>query len=224
MRKTLPPRSRDSRGLLYTRTSAQKEVQSVDTSTTIRQGDGLVLVDVQNDFLPGGALGVPQGDEVIEVLNRYIAVFRGHGLPIIATRDWHPADHCSFRERGGPWPAHCVQGSQGAAFAPGLDLPEGVPVVSKADSPDQEDYSCFSHTDLHLRLRSLGVKRLFCGGLATDYCVLETVTDALGLGYEVVLLEDAIRAVNVNPGDGAAAVQKMRRMGAHPIQCGQLAA
>ncbi len=196
----------------------------MDNSTTIGQGDALVLVDVQNDFLPGGALGVPQGDEVIEVLNQYIALFRSRDLPIIATRDWHPADHCSFRERGGPWPAHCVQGSQGAEFAPGLELPERVPVVSKADSPEQEDYSCFSNTDLHKRLKTLGVKRLFCGGLATDYCVLQTVTDALGLGYEVVLLEDAIRAVNVNPGDGTAAVQKMRRKGAQPIQCGQLAA
>jgi nicotinamidase/pyrazinamidase len=181
---------------------------------TPRAGDALLIVDVQNDFLPGGALAVPQGDAVVPVLNRWIARFRDRGLPVVATRDWHPPDHCSFRSRGGPWPEHCVAGTPGARFAPDLELPQDALIVSKATESDREVYSGFQGTDLAERLRALGVRRLFVGGLATDYCVLETVRDALREGFEVVVLRDAVRAVDVNPGDGERALEEMRRLGA----------
>ncbi len=176
-------------------------------------GDALVIVDVQNDFLPGGALAVPHGDEVVPVLNRWIERFTARGLPVIATRDWHPPDHCSFQARGGPWPPHCVAGTEGAAFAPGLRLPPDALVISKATEPDREAYSGFEGTALAERLRALGARRLFVGGLATDYCVLSTVRDARREGFEVVLIEDGVRAVDVRPGDGERALEEMRRLG-----------
>lgn len=180
----------------------------------IQDGDALILVDVQRDFLPGGALGVPDGDQVIPALNRWIAAFEEHNLPIFATRDWHPANHCSFREQGGPWPPHCVAQTSGAEFDPRLALPERAVVISKATHPDADAYSGFQGTDLAARLRSLGVSRLFVGGLATDYCVLNTVLDGLSNDFEVVVLSEAIRPVNVTPDDGARAEQDMRAKGA----------
>lgn len=178
------------------------------------KGDALVLVDVQRDFLPGGRLAVPQGDEVIGPLNAAIAAFSAAALPIYATRCWHPPDHCSFHAQGGPWPVHCVAGSEGAEFAPGLALPRDAVIVSKATTPEKDAYSGFDGTDLGDRLRAQNVRRVFVGGLATDYCVLNTVRDARRLGFEVVLLEDAIRAVDVQPGDGAKAIEEMTRLGA----------
>lgn len=178
------------------------------------QGDALVVVDVQNDFLPGGALGVPEGDEVVPALNKYTVLFEELGLPIVATRDWHPENHCSFEARGGPWPPHCVAGTEGAAFATDLDLHGDTKVVSKATTPDEEAYSGFQGTELNEWLKERGVKRIFVGGLATDYCVKATVQDGLVNGYEVVLLEDAVRAVNVDPGDGEKAIAEMERDGA----------
>jgi nicotinamidase/pyrazinamidase len=188
------------------------------------RGDALIVVDVQNDFLPGGRLAVREGDAVIPVLNRYLELFASRGLPVFATRDWHPANHCSFREQGGPWPAHCVAGSSGAAFAAPLKLPASAVVISKATTPDAEVYSGFEGTDLEARLRGLGVRRLFIGGLATDYCVLQTVRDALQRRFEVRLLVDAIRAVNVKPGDGAQAEAEMARRGAVPVRFQEVAA
>ncbi len=180
-------------------------------------GDALVIVDVQNDFLPGGRLAVPEGDQVIPVLNGYIERFKAQGLPMYATRDWHPADHCSFKAQGGPWPSHCVAGTPGAAFAATLHLPEDVVVISKATTADIEAYSGFEGSDFAKRLRAAGIERLFIGGLATDYCVLNTVNDALKEGFRVFLLEDAIRAVEVNPSDGDRAREAMRQHGAIPI-------
>jgi nicotinamidase/pyrazinamidase len=180
----------------------------------LRKGDVLVVVDVQNDFLPGGSLAVPGGDEVVPVLNRWLAEFERAGLPIFATRDWHPVGHRSFREQGGPWPVHCVAESAGARFAPGLALPPKTVVVSKDTRVDQDTYSAFGGGDLDARLKSIGARRLFVGGLATDYCVRHTVTDALARGYAVVLLADAIRAVDVRPDDGREAVAEMARLGA----------
>lgn len=188
----------------------------------LQDGDALILVDVQNDFLPGGRLAVPEGDAVIAPLNAWIERFAQRRLPIVATRDWHPADHCSFQARGGPWPAHCVAGTPGAEFAPALRLPENVWIVSKATRPDEEAYSGFQGTDLAQRLREAGVRRLFIGGLATDYCVLNTVLDALDEGFSVFLLEDAIRAVNVKPGDGERAIAKMTAAGAVPVTLADL--
>lgn len=184
---------------------------------TPRQGDALVLVDVQKDFLPGGALAVPEGDRVVPVLNAWVARFRAERLPVFATRDWHPPDHCSFAAQGGPWPPHCVAGSEGAAFAPDLDLPPEAAVISTATTPKKEAYSGFQGTDLGERLRALGVNRVFVGGLATDYCVHDTVLDARRQGLDVVLLTDAVRPVEVTPGDGLRAVDDMIEAGAMPL-------
>jgi len=197
--------------------SAQDEI-------ALHHGDALVIVDVQNDFLPGGNLAVPNGDQVVPVLNRYIAAFAAKQLPIFATRDWHPADHCSFQAQGGPWPPHCIADSEGAAFAPSLKLPAGTTVISKAVTQDKDAYSGFEGTDLDARLRDLGAQRLLIGGLATDYCVLNTVKDALGHDYEVLLLTDAIRAVNVQPDDGRDAEQEMIRLGAVSLRYEMLTA
>lgn len=187
-------------------------------------GDALILVDVQLDFLPGGSLAVPRGDEVVPALNRYIAVFRGLTLPVVATRDWHPPDHCSFRAQGGAWPPHCIAGTNGARFAPLLDLPCEAHIVSKATAREKDAYSGFEDTGLDEWLRRAGVKRVFVGGLASDYCVLNTVRDALRLGYATVLLEDAVRAVDVNAGDGERALAEMCGLGAVPLDIGMLTA
>jgi nicotinamidase/pyrazinamidase len=189
--------------------------QNIDKEDVqLHPGDVLLVVDVQNDFLPGGSLAVPGGDEVIPVLNHYLALFQTQGLPIFATRDWHPPHHCSFQAQGGPWPVHCVVGTKGAEFAPGLHLPPSTIVISKAKSLDWDAYSGFEGTDLDSQLRRAGVKRLFVGGLATDYCILNTVKDALTLGYQVVHLLDATRTVNVHPENGHRAIEEMAHLGA----------
>jgi nicotinamidase/pyrazinamidase len=180
----------------------------------LERQDAVLIVDVQVDFLPGGNLAVQRGDEVVPALNRYLALARRKGVPVFASRDWHPRDHCSFRPQGGPWPEHCVAGSPGAAFAPGLELPDDAVIISKATGSDSDAYSAFQGTDLARRLRELGAKRLLVGGLATDYCVLNTVLDARKAGLEVLLLADAIRAVNVKPGDGERAERQMLAAGA----------
>jgi len=190
----------------------------------LHPGDGLLVADVQNDFLPGGALGVPRGDEVVPVLNRYAVAFRARGLPIFASRDWHPSDHCSFREQGGIWPVHCVVGTKGAEFHPNFHLPPSTIVVSKATDPKKEAYSAFEGTTLDERLREAGVRRLFIGGLATDYCVLNTVRDAITRGYAVCLLMDGIQAVDLHPDDGRTAEEEMIRLGAVPIRLENMAA
>lgn len=183
----------------------------------VHDGDALLVVDVQNDFLTGGSLAVPGGEEVIPPLSRCIDVFLQHGQPIYATRDWHPEHHCSFREHGGPWPAHCVAGTAGADFASGLGLPAFSMFVSRATAPDKDAHSGFEGTPLHGQLMMYGVKRLFVGGLSIDGCVLNTVRDALKLGYQVFLLSDAVRAVNVNAGDDQRAIAEMIALGAHSI-------
>jgi nicotinamidase/pyrazinamidase len=180
----------------------------------LASGDALIIVDVQRDFLPGGALGVPRGDAVIEPLNLCIDAFRHARLPVFYTRDWHPADHCSFRAQGGPWPPHCVAGTPGAGFAPGLNPPGEAEIISKATTAARDAYSGFEGTDLAEQLRRLGVRRVFVGGLATDYCVRATVLDALREGFNVVALTDAMQPVEVHAGDGARARDEMRSGGA----------
>jgi len=187
-----------------------------------RSGDALLIVDVQNDFLPGGALGVPDGDAVVPVLNSYLAAAHNAGIPVFASRDWHPADHCSFKAQGGIWPPHCMAGTPGAAFAPALELPAKAEVVSKAQTRDRDAYSAFEGTGLAQTLRGAGIRRLLIGGLATDYCVLNTVRDAIRNGFEVLLLTDAIRAVDVKPHDGDEALAEMLRLGARGISLGDL--
>jgi nicotinamidase/pyrazinamidase len=192
-------------------------------SILLQSGDALIVVDVQNDFLPGGMLAVSEGDQVIAPLNRCMALFQARGLPVYVTRDWHPASHCSFCSQGGPWPVHCVQGTTGAAFSPALEVPATAGMISKAMNPERENYSDFEGTELDMQLRSLGVTRVFVGGLATDYCVLNTVRDGLKLGYRLYLLVDAIRAVNVNPDDGDKAIAEMVALGARLVSSGDLA-
>jgi nicotinamidase/pyrazinamidase len=183
-------------------------------------GDALVVVDVQEDFLPGGALAVPRGDEVVAPLNEWLRVFEEAGRPIFATRDWHPRDHCSFAPQGGPWPAHCVAGTSGAAFAAALRLPASAIVISKATRRDAEALSGFSGTELGARLAAAGVRRVVVGGLATDYCVLATVLDARAAGFEVLVPVAAVRAVERAAGDGARALERMERAGARLLPAG----
>ena len=174
----------------------------------------LVVVDVQRDFCPGGALAVRYGDQVVPRLNRTVEAFEKAGFPLFFTRDWHPPNHISFRSRGGPWPPHCVQGSRGAGFHPDLLVPEGAVIISKGDEPSKEAYSGFQGTDLEARLKRLGVEQVFVGGLATDYCVKETALDARRAGFAVEVLKDCVRPVDVRPGDGAKALKEMRKAGA----------
>ncbi len=174
----------------------------------------LIVVDVQNDFCPGGSLAVPEGDRVVPVMNRYIEIFANKNIPVIATRDWHPPDTPHFEAYGGIWPVHCVQGTEGAEFHPLLKIPEGAVIVSKGDDPQSEGYSAFeAHTDdgkpLLELLRELGTVRLFIGGLATDYCVKETVLAGIKAGFEVYFLYDAIRGVNLSSGDSDKAISEM---------------
>ena len=191
-------------------------------SIALRGGDALIVVDVQNDFLPGGALAVADGGDVVPVMNRYAELFAKRGLTVVATRDWHPETHCSFNDHGGPWPRHCVAGSEGAAFSPALRLPEKAKVISKATRTDRDAYSGFEGTELDEWLAKRKVKRLFIGGLATDYCVLNTVRDGLKASYEVMLLMDGIRAVDVHSGDGDKAIAQMLKAGAQPMRFEQL--
>jgi len=177
-------------------------------------GDALIIVDLQRDFLPGGALGVARGDAVVGAMNDYLTLFATNHLPVFATRDWHPSNHCSFVAQGGPWPPHCIAGSPGAAFADGLRLPASTKVVSKATTAGRDAYSGFDGTDLQELLQQSQVKRVFVGGLATDYCVLQTVKDACALGFSVLLLRDAIAAVDAQPGDGDRAIEDMQAAGA----------
>jgi nicotinamidase/pyrazinamidase len=187
-------------------------------------GDALLVVDVQNDFLPGGSLGVPEGDRVLPPINNAIAVFLARGLPIFASRDWHPANHCSFRPQGGLWPPHCVAGTPGAAFSSALNLPATATLIYKATRVDEEAYSVFGGTGFEGMLRRAGVRRIIIGGLATDYCVLATTRDACLLGFSVVVLTDAVCAVDVHPGDGKRALAEMRRLGAQCATSESLAA
>ena len=184
----------------------------------LARGDAVLIVDVQRDFLTGGALAVPHGDEVVPVFNDYIARAEEVGAAVFASRDWHPRDHCSFHAAGGPWPPHCVADTGGARFAPGLRLPADVTIVSKGTAPESDAYSAFTGTDLAQALRARGIRRLWIGGLATDYCVAATVLDALAAGFDVFLMEDAIRAVDVKAGDGDRAIARMRGAGALPVR------
>lgn len=182
-------------------------------------GTALLLVDVQNDFCPGGALPVPHGDAVVPVLGRYIDGARQSGSPVYASRDWHPRHTRHFVDGGGPWPPHCVQGTPGAGFHPGLALPENTIIITKGDDPEDDGYSAFEGADsagtaLAESLRRLDVDRLLVGGLATDYCVRASVLDALRYGFDTVLLTDAIAGIDVNAGDVRNAVAQMKKAGA----------
>ena len=178
----------------------------------------LVIVDVQNDFCPGGALGVQDGDRVVPVLNRYIEKFAQAGMPVLVTRDWHPPRTTHFNTAGGLWPPHCVQGSKGAEFHPALKISSDTVVLSKGMAIDDDSYSGFDAVDsrgviLKNVLRQSGIERIYVGGLATDYCVKETVLDGLREGFQVVLLQDGVRGVNLKPEDSDQAIDAMARSG-----------
>lgn len=179
----------------------------------------LVIVDVENDFTPGGALAVSQGDEVVGVLNRYAERFAAKHLPVYASRDWHPAVTRHFKEYGGIWPPHCVQGTRGAEFHPDLRLPEGAIVVSKGMDPEKDSYSAFDAleadgTALAESLKRQGIEQLYVGGLATDYCVKWTVLEALRQGFRATFLADASLGVNLQPHDSERAIEEMVEAGA----------
>jgi nicotinamidase/pyrazinamidase len=179
----------------------------------IGKTDALVIVDVQNDFCPGGSLAVAGGDRVAAALTVIAREFADRGAKVFATQDWHPAGHSSFKDRGGPWPPHCVQGTRGAEFHPMLKLPAGTAIVRKGSDPDVDAYSGFLDSDLERLLKGVGVRRVFVAGIATDYCVLNTVLDARRLGFPTWVLGDAIAAVNARPGDGEEAIGKMQAAG-----------
>lgn len=184
-----------------------------------QDGDALIIVDVQNDFCPGGALAVPEGDRVVPVLNRLARV----APLVVATRDWHPTDHHSFDRHGGSWPVHCVAGSPGADYHPDLDLQAIDVHVHKGIAAEDPGYDGFTgEPDLAEVLRAHGVRRVFVGGLATDYCVLNTVLGARRAGFEVVAVTDAMRGVEVQPGDVDRALARMREAGAMPAESEQI--
>jgi nicotinamidase/pyrazinamidase len=171
--------------------------------------DALIVVDVQNDFCPGGALAVANGDEVIEPINRLAE----QAPLVIATRDWHPPDHSSFAENGGPWPVHCVRDTEGAELHPGINRELIDVVVDKGQSRDTEGYSGFEGTELERLLRDRQVKRVDVAGLALDYCVRATALDARRAGFDVVVHQGATRAVDASPGDGDRAVEELLAAG-----------
>jgi nicotinamidase/pyrazinamidase len=176
---------------------------------TINDDDALIVVDVQNDFLPGGALPVSEGNRIFEPLNRVMPLFKR----VYATRDWHPPDHSGFQQHGGPWPFHCLQNTAGAQFSPKLKVEHVDTIFSKGVDPKTEGYSGFDGTDLAEQLKKDGVRRVFVAGLATDYCVRATAIEAKQLGFDVVVLTDAIAAVNVKPEDEQKALDDMRSAG-----------
>ncbi|MBM9614692.1 bifunctional nicotinamidase/pyrazinamidase [Desulfobulbus rhabdoformis] len=187
----------------------------------------LILVDVQNDFCPGGSLAVPKGDAVLPSLNQALFLFQQKGWPIVASRDWHPQNTNHFQSHGGPWPVHCVQYTSGASFHSGLELPCSAYIVSKGMDETADGYSAFealdeTSTPLAQLLQSLDVHRLVVGGLATDYCVKATVLDACRLGFEVIVLKDGVAAVNLQPEDGDKAIEAMRQAGASVVPVHEL--
>jgi nicotinamidase/pyrazinamidase len=169
----------------------------------------LIIVDIQNDFMPSGALPVPEADKVIPVLNKYVDIFIAKKLPIFVTRDWHPPDHKSFKKYGGEWPVHCVKGSVGAQFHKDLKIPVDAIVISKATEPDDDTYSEFEGTELSKILAQKGARCLFIGGVATDYCVKETALDAIREGFDTVLLQDAVKGISRSDD----AIKEMRNRG-----------
>ncbi|MBU2540848.1 MAG: isochorismatase family protein [Candidatus Omnitrophica bacterium] len=182
----------------------------------------LLIVDVQNDFCQGGALAVPEAEEIMPIVNKYIGIFLKSNLPIFASRDWHPEKTKHFKDFGGSWPRHCIANSQGAEFSPKLKLPKQAIIISKGMHPEKISYSGFQAEDSEGRdlsslLKIFGIKELFCCGLATDYCVKHSVLDALGYKLKVNLLIDAIRGVDVKKGDSLRAIDEMTSRGANKL-------
>lgn len=181
-------------------------------AVSFEPGDALLIVDVQNDFCPGGALPIEEGDRVVPVINEWIEKFARHRLPVFASRDWHPRDHLSFEPEGGQWPPHCIQDTSGADFHKQLNLPESAVVVTKGVRFDQDQNSAFDQTGLGAHLQRKGIRRVFVCGLALDVCVLATAMDARRLNLEVMLISEGTRPVRA--ATGAEALAKMKAAGA----------
>jgi nicotinamidase/pyrazinamidase len=179
---------------------------------SLRPNDALIIVDVQIDFCPGGALPIEGGHEVVPVLNGWISAAVQAGVRVYASRDWHPLRHLSFVESGGQWPTHCVQDSEGARFHPALRLPDSALVVTKGVRFDRDQYSAFDETGLATELRKRDVRRVWIGGLAQDVCVCATVLDAVREGFETIVIVDATRPVTA--AGGTSANEEMRGAGA----------
>jgi len=178
----------------------------------------LLIIDFQNDFCPGGALAVDEGDQIAEPIKRLAPAF-DH---VFATRDWHPPDHSSFKIEGGPWPVHCVQGTPGAELHPSMKELEIDAIADVGRGREDQGYSGFEKSELADWMRARGVEEVAVCGLATDYCVRASAIDACREGFDVTVVTDAIRAVEVNPGDGERAVEEMREAGAKPASSDQL--
>ncbi len=183
----------------------------------LSSADGIIVVDIQRDFCPGGALPVPEGDDIVPLVNELLHKAEKSGCFIVYTRDWHPQNHMSFKTFGGTWPEHCVQWTAGAEFHPSLYLSDKGVIISKGTNPEFEAYSGFQGTDLDATLKANGVHRLFIVGLATDYCVKETALDSLQRGYDTYVVKDAVRGVNVHPNDSENALNEMEQNGAKII-------
>jgi nicotinamidase/pyrazinamidase len=190
------------------------KVTFVNKTYALNPTDAFLITDIQVDFLPGGALPVAGGNEIIPVINNYTKRFQAANAHLIASRDWHLPNHMSFIAQGGPWPPHCVQNTTGANFSPNVHIPKNALIISKATDANREAYSAFDGTHLAEQLWKLGVLRLFVAGLATDYCVVNTVLDARKLGFEAVVLMDATLGIDVQPGDVDRAVEAMQQSGA----------
>ena len=193
----------------------------------VERNAALLIVDVQNDFCPNGALHVPDGDRVVAPINRAIDRFRAEGLPVLASRDWHPPVTRHFQEYGGTWPVHCVRETTGAAFHPDLQLPPDVVILSKGTDPDRDSYSAFDGASvdgilLEELLETREIDHLYIGGLATDYCVKATALEGLLLGKKVTILTDAIAGVDLEPGDSDRALAAIRQAGGEFIRLEEL--
>jgi nicotinamidase/pyrazinamidase len=205
-----------SADLLYWKAAA---MSTTATPVEFAAGDALLLVDLQNDFCPGGSLGVVDGDQVIPVLNAWAAGAHAAHVPIFVTRDWHPPHTTHFHESGGRWPPHCVMQTHGSEFHPDVRLPADVRIVSKGMGETEDAYSAFQARDdtgalLEELLQREGTRRVYIGGLATDYCVRDSALDALAKGYRVTVILEGVRAVNLQPDDGARALKEMTDAGA----------
>ena len=195
-----------------------KRCNQLKKKITIKKTDALIIVDAQNDFLSGGSLPVPNGEEIILFLNYYLDLFKKAQGKVFATRDWHSINHLSFKEQGGIWPSHCICGTKGAEFSPKLKLPKNAIIISKATDPSKESYSGFDGTKLCKKLKKNKVINVFIGGLATDYCVKNTVIDAIKLGFKTFFLIDASKGIELTPGNVKRSIEMMQNKGAIKVR------
>ncbi len=178
----------------------------------LEAGDALIVVDMQNDFCPGGLLPIKDGHMIVPVINQWINAAVAKRIPVYASRDWHPLEHLSFKDSGGLWPPHCVQDTDGARFHPNLKLPDSAIIITKGVRFDQDQNSVFDQTGLSVKLKKDGIKRLWVCGLAEDVCLLATVLDGCREGFEVMLISTATQAIS--PESGEKARRDMRNAGA----------